>query len=95
MIHIAPMTAVEGLFAGAGRLLKASGRLFLYGPYGREGIMAPSNQRFDADLKRRDPAWGVRDLDQELLPLASLAGLTLQHVVEMPANNLALVLERG
>lgn len=95
MIHIAPMAAVEGLFAGAGRLLRPGGRLFLYGPYGREGVMAPSNARFSEELKRRNRAWGVRDLDLELLALASLASLVLQNVVEMPANNLAVILQRG
>mgnify|MGYP003675283607 FL=1 len=94
MVHIAPMSAVEGLFAGAGRLLKPGGKLFLYGPFGRDGIMAPSNARFSEDLKRRDLEWGVRDLDMELLPLASLADLILQEVIEMPANNLAVVFER-
>ncbi|MEQ9434384.1 DUF938 domain-containing protein [Hyphomonas sp.] len=95
MIHIAPMAAVEGLFAGAGRLLRPGGRLFLYGPYGREGIMAPSNARFSEDLKQRNPAWGVRDLDQEVLPLASLASLVLLDVVVMPANNLSVIFERA
>ena len=94
MVHIAPMAAVEGLFAGAGRLLKPGGRLFLYGPFGRDGIMAPSNARFSEDLKQRDMEWGVRDLDMELLPLASLADLILQEIIEMPANNLAVVFER-
>lgn len=94
MIHIAPMAAVEGLFAGAGRLLRPQGRLFLYGPYGRDGDMAPSNEHFSEDLKRRNLEWGVRDLDQDVLPLASLAGLFLQSVTEMPANNLAVIFER-
>ena len=94
MVHIAPMRAVEGLFAGAGRLLKPGGRLFLYGPFGRNGVMAPSNARFSEDLKRREMEWGVRDLDMELLPLASLADLILQKIIEMPANNLAVVFER-
>ncbi|MBU2606037.1 MAG: DUF938 domain-containing protein [Alphaproteobacteria bacterium] len=94
MVHIAPMSAVEGLFAGAGRLLKPKGRLFVYGPFGRDGIMAPSNARFSEDLKRRDLEWGVRDLNMELLPLASLADLILLDVIEMPANNLAVMFER-
>jgi SAM-dependent methyltransferase len=33
MIHIAPWSAAEGLFAGAGRVLVEQGRLFLYGPF--------------------------------------------------------------
>ncbi len=94
MIHIAPFEAAQGLITGAGRLLRPGGRLMLYGPFARNGEIAPSNARFSDDLKRRDPSWGVRDLDLDLLPLATQAGLTLKHVIEMPANNLSVVLER-
>jgi hypothetical protein len=95
MIHIAPFAAAEGLFAGAGRLLPRGGRLFLYGPFSRQGRhSAPSNADFDASLKARDARWGVRDLDNDLLPLAERAGLALSRVIEMPANNLSVVFER-
>lgn len=94
MIHIAPFTAAEGLIAGAGRLLRPVGRLMLYGPFARNGEIAPSNARFSEDLKRRDPSWGVRDLDLEIVPLAVAAGLNLIEVLAMPANNLSVVFER-
>ena len=94
MIHIAPFEAAQGLIAGAGRLLRPGGRFMLYGPFAREGQIAPSNARFSEDLKRRDPSWGVRDLDTEIQPLASAAGLDLIQVVEMPANNLSVVFQR-
>lgn len=94
MIHIAPFTAARGLIAGAGRRLRSGGRLMLYGPFARAGEIAPSNARFSEDLQRRDPSWGVRDLDLDLLPIANEAGLTLKHVIEMPANNLSVVFER-
>lgn len=94
MIHIAPFAAAEGLFAGAGRLLGQDGKLFLYGPFSRNGVIAPSNARFDGDLKRRDPLWGVRDLDVEIVPLADAIGLHLEHVIELPANNLSVVFSR-
>ena len=51
---------------------------------------APSNAAFDADLKRRDPRWGVRDID-DLIGEAAPHGLGLREVIEMPANNLSLV----
>ncbi len=95
MIHIAPFSASKGLLSGAGRVLRPGGRLFLYGPFSREGDIAPSNLRFDADLKRRDPSWGVRDLDRDIVPLAALAGLKLADLVEMPANNLSVIFELG
>jgi SAM-dependent methyltransferase len=94
MVHIAPFAAAEGLIAGAGRVLRPGGRLMLYGPFARNGDIAPSNARFSDDLKRRDPSWGVRDLDQDLVPLATQAGLQLITVLDMPANNLSVVFER-
>ena len=95
MIHIAPIEAAAGLFAGAGRLLRPGARLMLYGPFARKGEIAPSNARFSQDLKRRDPRWGVRDLDEELVPLAQASGLNLTEVLEMPANNLSVVFEKS
>lgn len=94
MIHIAPFEAAVGLIAGAGRLLKSGGRLMLYGPFSRAGEIALSNARFSADLQRRNPDWGVRDLDQDILPLAKAAGLGLIDVVPMPANNLSVIFEK-
>lgn len=95
MIHIAPFAAAEGLLAGAGRVLKPGGRLFLYGPFARNGAIAESNARFSDDLKRRDADWGVRDLDRDIIPLAKRAGLRLVETVEMPANNLSVIFERA
>ncbi|MEM5517758.1 DUF938 domain-containing protein [Henriciella sp. AS95] len=94
MIHIAPFAAVEGLFAGAGRLLSPSGRLVLYGPFARDGDIAESNARFRDSLRQRDPSWGVRDLDRDLLPLAERARLQLVEVVDMPANNNIVIFEK-
>lgn len=94
MIHIAPWTASFGLFAGAGRLLRAGGLLVLYGPFMRDGVhTAPSNAAFDASLKARNPSWGVRDLaDLERVGMA--CGLRLRETIEMPANNLSVVFSR-
>lgn len=96
MIHIAPFDAARGLFSGAKRLLRPGGKLFLYGPFSRNGAhTAPSNEAFDASLKARDPRWGVRDLEQEIAPLAQENALTLEHVVEMPANNFSVVFRKN
>ena len=95
MVHISPFAATEGLLQGAGRLLKPGGHLFLYGPYARNGEIAPSNAAFSESLKARNPAWGVRDLDLDLRPLASQEGLGLEKVIEMPANNLSVIFKRS
>ncbi len=94
MIHIAPIEAAHGLMAGAGRVLRPGGRLMLYGPFARNGEIAPSNARFTEDLKRRDVRWGVRDLELQIFPRARQAGLKFIEVREMPANNLSVVFEK-
>jgi SAM-dependent methyltransferase len=90
MIHIAPWAAAEGLVAGAARVLKPGGGLFLYGPFKRAGAhTAPSNEAFDASLRARNPAWGLRDLEA-VAGLAAEAGFAAPQVAELPANNLAV-----
>ena len=91
MVHIAPWEAALGLLAGAGRLLRPDGVLVFYGPFMLGGThTAASNAAFDADLKRRDPRWGVRDVD-DLIGAAAPHGLELLELVAMPANNISLV----
>ncbi|KNC53086.1 uncharacterized protein AMSG_09388 [Thecamonas trahens ATCC 50062] len=91
MIHIAPLAAVDGLFAGAGRLLADGGMLITYGPYNVNGAFtAPSNEAFDASLRARNPEWGIRDV-ADLASRASAAGMVLASSHPMPANNFVLV----
>jgi SAM-dependent methyltransferase len=95
VIHIAPWRVAEGLFAGAARYLRPDGRLFLYGPFKRDGKhTALSNAVFDTSLRDRDAEWGVRDI-ADLERLAGSVGLGLVEIAEMPANNLVLVFERS
>jgi SAM-dependent methyltransferase len=95
VVHIAPWRVAEGLFAGAGRYLAPDGRLFLYGPFKRDGQhTAMSNAVFDTSLRDSNPEWGVRDV-ADLERLAAAAGLALIETVEMPANNLILVFGRS
>jgi SAM-dependent methyltransferase len=94
MVHISPWRATQGLMAGAGRALLPGGVLYLYGAYREKGVhTAPSNAAFDLDLRRRNPEWGVRDVE-EVTSLASVHGLKLAEQVLMPANNLSLVFQR-
>ena len=91
MIHISPWAASLGLMRGASRILPNDGLLYLYGPYRRNGIhTAPSNVDFDRSLQERNPAWGVRDLD-EVASLAAEHGFSPPIIEEMPANNLSVI----
>lgn len=94
MAHIAPWEASEGLFAGAARLLAPGAPLYLYGPYREAGVAtAESNEAFDVSLKARNPAWGLRSVEQ-MNALAAHSGFALEARVEMPANNLSLFYKR-
>ena len=95
VLHVAPWAATQHLFAGADEVLSRSGVVYLYGAYRRGGChTAPSNERFDAELRSFDPQWGLRDVD-EVQEAASRAGFALSELVEMPANNLSLVFRRA
>jgi hypothetical protein len=94
MIHIAPWSACPALLGHAERLLPSRAPLVLYGPFKRGGEhTAPSNAAFDEDLRRRNAAWGVRDLD-DVVALAHRHSLVLAEVAAMPANNFTVVLTR-
>jgi SAM-dependent methyltransferase len=94
MIHISPWASAQALIGGAGRLLGSGGVLFLYGPYRRGGAhTAPSNAAFDEQLRHRDPAWGVRDLE-DVAALADAAGFDHEETVAMPANNFSVVFRK-
>jgi hypothetical protein len=95
VVHIAPWSVAEGIFAAAGRHLAQDGRLFLYGAFRRDGVHnSPSNETFDAGLRRDNPEWGVRDT-ADLKKLGAANGLRLAELIEMPANNAMLVFERS
>jgi hypothetical protein len=91
MLHISPWTTCAALMGGAARHLAPQGVLMTYGPYLERNVpTAPGNLDFDADLRQRDAAWGIRQLD-DVAQQASLVGLELRERVAMPANNLLLV----
>ena len=94
VIHIAPWRVAEGLVAGAARQLRDDGRLFLYGPFKRDGHhTAVSNAVFDTSLRSQNEEWGVRDAG-DVERLAQGAGFELAGTFEMPANNLILMFKR-
>ncbi len=93
MVHISPWRTTQGLMAGAGRVLPPGGVLYLYGAYKENGVhTAASNEAFDHDLRRRNPEWGVRDLE-EAAELAEAHQLEIVERLPMPANNLSLVFQ--
>ena len=91
LLHIAPWACCGALMRGAARLLAPGGQLITYGPYQVRGEpVEPGNQAFDADLRARNPGWGLRWL-HDIAEQASAAGLQLTQRLALPANNQILV----
>jgi SAM-dependent methyltransferase len=93
--HIMSWPQVEKMFAGVARLLPAGGLLAVYGPFHYGGKpTSESNARFDAMLRSRDPASGVREFEA-VRTLAEKQGLELEEDNPMPANNRLLVFRKA
>lgn len=94
MVHISPWASALGLLDGAARVLPPGAPLILYGPWLSEHIETlPSNADFDRDLKRRDPEWGLRKVE-DFAAEASARGFELAEERPMPANNLMLLFRK-
>ncbi len=86
--HIMSMQAVRCMFDVVGRVLSPGGLFCLYGPFNLDGrFTSQSNERFDQSLHSRDPAMGIRDLE-ELDGLAGKSSMCRERLYAMPANNL-------
>jgi SAM-dependent methyltransferase len=95
MVHISAWASALGLLEGAARLLRPGAPLIMYGPWLKDDIAAvESNLAFDADLRRRDPEWGLRRVE-DFAAAAAERGLVLQATRATPANNLMLLLRRS
>ena len=95
MVHISPWASAMGLLDGASKLLPARAPLILYGPWlSADRETAASNLAFDADLKRRNPDWGLRQVEQFAVA-ANARGFDLAETRDMPANNLMLLFVKG
>jgi SAM-dependent methyltransferase len=93
MVHISPWGSALGLIDGAARLLGPGALLILYGPWLSDDLpAAPSNLDFDANLKRRDPEWGLRSVED--FAAAAAKELDLVETRPMPANNMMLLFRR-
>jgi hypothetical protein len=94
MLHISPWASCAGLMRGSARYLAPGGVLVTYGPYLEDEVpTAPGNLSFDHSLRARDPAWGIRRIE-DVKREAQRAGLRLRERHAMPANNLLLVFAR-
>ena len=95
MVHISPWSSALGLIGGAARALSDGGPLILYGPWLKGDVeTALGNLDFDRDLRRRDPQWGLRQVE-DFAAAAAQHGFELIESRAMPANNMMLLFRSG
>ena len=103
VVHIAPWSVAEGIFAGAATALRAGGSLVFHGPFKIEGkCVNADTQLWDAQMRgiddgtgfirpNADEGWGVREVSEMV---AEGAKHGLQHVATEhpvgPAKNYLL-----
>jgi hypothetical protein len=94
MVHISPWSSALGLLDGAARVLEAGAPLILYGPWLSDSLpTAPSNLDFDSDLRRRNPQWGLRKIE-DFAAEAGKRDFELVETRQMPANNMMLLFRK-
>ena len=88
LLHISPPSIPTFVFRGAQRLNVSE--VFIYGPFFVNGQpTSEGNIRFDEQLRRQNPQWGIRMLN-DVQESAAANGFKLVDSIPMPANNLFL-----
>lgn len=94
LLHLISTDNAQVLISEAAIALAPGGRLVIYGPFQRAGeLTSDGDIAFHASLTAHDPRIGYKD-DFDVMDLMQDAGLDMLNVVEMPANNLALIAEK-
>jgi hypothetical protein len=85
---------VVALMRGIGTVARSDAHLLIYGPFRYAGrYTSDSNAQFDAMLRERDPASGLRDIEA-VVTLGEAQGFRLDVDLRMPANNQLLIFRR-
>ena len=93
--HIMNFASVERMFALVAVALKENGLFCLYGPFRQAGeFNTASNAEFHRSLQARDPAMGIRHLE-DLDRFATIGGMRRLRLYAMPANNYIVVWQKS
>ncbi|XP_005745455.1 UPF0585 protein C16orf13 homolog B [Pundamilia nyererei] len=83
LLQYSSFKTAQGVFSGAGQILKQNGLLITYGVYAVNGIITPScNEKLDEELRKMNPDWGLPDIDV-LRQLAYGNGMRMERIIEM------------
>lgn len=95
LLHLISQPEAEILIREASQALAPGGRFLIYGPFMRGGeLTSDGDARFHAALTEQDPEIGYKD-DFDVMDLLQENGLDMAEVIEMPANNLALIAQKS
>ncbi|SHK28075.1 Protein of unknown function [Shimia gijangensis] len=94
LLHLISEGEARVLVNEAAGALSSGGTLMIYGPFMRDDAMiSEGDASFHASLQAQDPEIGYKS-DFDVLDWAVAAGLEFADMVEMPANNLAIILRK-
>ncbi|XP_076607813.1 methyltransferase-like 26 B [Chaetodon auriga] len=83
LLQYSSFKTAQGVFNGAGQIMRQNGLLITYGAYAINGTITPScNEQLDAELRKMNPEWGLPDIDV-LRQLAYGNGMRLERMIEM------------
>ncbi|XP_034567988.1 methyltransferase-like 26 B [Notolabrus celidotus] len=83
LLQYSSFKTAEGVFGGAGEILKQNGLLITHGVYAINGTITPScNERLDEEIREMNPEWGLPDIDV-LRQLAFNNGMRMERIIEM------------
>ena len=95
LLHLVSESEAKAIISGISQSLVQGGRCVIYGPFMRGGTLSSSGDKaFHQSLIEADPDIGYKD-DAWMLDLFQQRKLETVKIVEMPANNLTFVIERG
>ena len=95
LLHLVSEAEVKAIIIGISQSLAEKARCVIYGPFMRNGVLSSSGDKaFHQSLIEADPDIGYKD-DAWMLDLFRQQSLKIIKILEMPANNLAFVMEKG
>ncbi|MDC3193266.1 class I SAM-dependent methyltransferase [Alphaproteobacteria bacterium] len=94
LLHLVSAAEVRAIISGISQSLAEDGRCVIYGPFMRNGVLSSSGDKvFHQSLMEADTDIGYKD-DAWMFDLFSRQSLKIIRTLEMPANNLAFVMEK-
>ena len=94
LIHLISETEAATVVQEISSALLPGGRALIYGPFKRDGeLTSDGDKNFHQSLQEADPAIGYKD-DTWMAEQFKASGVAVLRVEQMPANNLAFVVEK-